>query len=47
MKTCENCGSEVSEQFCRVFFPDNEPIGCRECLSGRELTNGSYVDDDL
>lgn len=41
MPTCENCGSDVSRRYMRVFAPDadGDPDSCPKCDLG--LGNGA------
>ena len=36
-KTCENCGSTVSDQFARVYGDNNDEVHrCMECVDPEE-----------
>lgn len=40
-RQCRNCGNHVTEQFVRVFGPENDaPDGCLDCRTMRELQQG-------
>ena len=40
-RSCQNCGSHVTEQFARVFGTNDDAVhGCPDCSTGRELYEG-------